>query len=147
MSSLERKDRHWQTVKQLKPDKPTLFQTIKETNFFTYGVFDIIFEYAHEISLFSIGGYDGPSYLNTMERFDLAKNVWEEMPSMNSKRAAFGVVAVGNYLYAIGGYNSGSEDGLFYILNTMERFNIATQEWEEMPSMKSKRSRLGVVAV
>jgi hypothetical protein len=75
-----------------------------------------------------------------MERFDIKKNVWEEMPSMKSKRYCLGVVAVGNYLFAVGGL-----DGSSY-LNTMERFDIAKNVWEEMPSMKSKRYCLGVVA-
>jgi kelch-like protein 2/3 len=87
--------------------------------------------------LFAVGGYANDSYLKTIEGFDIKKQVWEEMPSMKSKRSSLGVVVVSNYLYAVGG-----SDGS--CLNTMERFDLAEQVWEEMPSMNSERSALGV---
>ena len=87
MSSLESKDISWITQKQL-------IETLNKLKFFPKEIWNIISEYGYEESLFAIGGYDGSSYLNTMERFDIAKQVWEEMPRMKSKRDGLGVVAI-----------------------------------------------------
>ena len=131
MLSLEKKDIPWQLVQQL-------FSIVDNTSIFPREVSEIICAYACKESLFAVGGWR----LKTMERFDLAKNVWEEMPSMKSTRTGLGVVAAGNYLFAVGGYDDNDNE-----VATMEKFDMKNNIWEEMPSMKSKRAELEVVAI
>jgi hypothetical protein len=75
--------------------------------------------------IYAIGGYGGGdnACLSSAERFDLATGKWELIAPMNEPRRALTAVALPDGIYAIGGYN-----GKEYI-NTVERYNIYTNEW------------------
>lgn len=59
------------------------------------------------------------------------------MQSMSRSRSAAGVVSYEGAIVALGGH-----DGLS-IFDSAEQFDPHTQTWQPMPSMKSKRCRLG----
>uniref|UniRef100_A0A8D2QM57 BTB domain-containing protein n=1 Tax=Zosterops lateralis melanops TaxID=1220523 RepID=A0A8D2QM57_ZOSLA len=44
--------------------------------------------------LYAVGGYDGQSYLNTMEAYDPQTNEWTQMASLNIGRAGACVVVI-----------------------------------------------------
>jgi len=60
---------------------------------------------------------------------------------MKTRRSAAGVVGLEQYVYAVGGYDGSRQ------LDTMERYNTETDEWENMTRMKSPRSALSVAVL
>lgn len=52
--------------------------------------------------LFAVGGYDGQTQLKTMERYTVARDVWEPMASMNHCRSAHGVTVYQCKIYVLG---------------------------------------------
>lgn len=53
-------------------------------------------------------------------------------------RSLLGVVAMGNFIYALGGYDGTQQ------LNSVERYSIVEDKWENLPKMKHRRSALAV---
>lgn len=43
--------------------------------------------------IYAIGGYDGKQYLSTVEKFDLEKQKWITVKSMNTSRCTLAAVA------------------------------------------------------
>lgn len=60
---------------------------------------------------------------------------------MSTRRARVGVAAVGNRLYAVGGYDGTSD------LATVESYDPVTNTWQPEVSMGTRRSCLGVAAL
>lgn len=52
--------------------------------------------------LYAVGGYDGQTQLKTMERYNVARDVWEPMASMNHCRSAHGVTVYQCKIYVLG---------------------------------------------
>jgi len=50
-------------------------------------------------------GYDGAVSLNSVEFYNAKRNDWLLTTPMSSHRSACGVVALGQYLYCLGGHN------------------------------------------
>ncbi|KAL1439803.1 hypothetical protein MTO96_009652 [Rhipicephalus appendiculatus] len=61
--------------------------------------------------------------------------------SMSKHRSAAGVVAFDGHIYALGGH-----DGLS-IFGSVERYDVQTGQWSPMPSMLTRRCRLGVAVL
>jgi kelch-like protein 20 len=53
--------------------------------------------------LYAVGGQDGVSCLNYVERYDPKENKWSKVASMNTRRLGVAVAVLGGYLYAVGG--------------------------------------------
>ena len=66
--------------------------------------------------IYVCGGWDGPvdefgletvdkelRYCNSLERYTIKTDSWRTLSYMRFKRRNFSIVALGNYLYAIGG--------------------------------------------
>ena len=70
--------------------------------------------------LYAVGGHDGQSYLNSIERYDPQTNLWSsEVAPTSTCRTSVGVAVLDGYLYAVGG-----QDGVS-CLNYVERsFNV-----------------------
>lgn len=49
-----------------------------------------------------------------------------------------GVCALGNHIYVMGGYDGTNQ------LNTVERYDVETDSWTFISSMRHRRSALGV---
>ena len=87
-------------------------------------------------SLFAVGGHNGTGPVSTVERFDGIR--WHKhkkkarLPHMATNRAGHAVIAMGDFIYAIGGHDGNAA------LNTVERFDGA--EWVAMPPMSSHRN-------
>lgn len=51
----------------------------------------------------AVGGQDGVSCLNIVERYDPKTNRWTKLAGMQTRRLGVAVAVLGGYLYAIGG--------------------------------------------
>lgn len=52
--------------------------------------------------LYAIGGYDGQNQLSTVERYNIARNVWEPRASMHHSRSAHGVAVHQGRIFVLG---------------------------------------------
>jgi len=84
--------------------------------------------------IYAIGGYDGRQYLATVEKYDLQKQQWQYVRSMNTARCTLSAVASSDcqYIYVLGGYNGQA-------LNLVERYDVMNDTWEFMAPMLVKR--------
>lgn len=64
-----------------------------------------------------MGGHDGLSIFDSVERYDPSTDTWTESVPMLTKRCRLGVAMLGGKLYACGGY-----DGSCF-LQTVEMFD------------------------
>lgn len=93
--------------------------------------------------IYAIGGYGGPtnsSCLRSVERYDVLKNKWEQVASMNEGRRALAAVAMPDGIYAIGGYN-----GKDYI-SSVERYDVETDTWSVVCHLNSPKCTMTAVA-
>jgi len=79
--------------------------------------------------VYAIGGYDGPrnSFLSECEKYDLEKDTWVKVHSMNVARCAFSATSVSNrYIYIFGGYDGTQR------LGSIEKFNPEINTWVKL---------------
>ncbi|XP_046455212.1 kelch-like protein 3 [Daphnia pulex] len=92
--------------------------------------------------LYAVGGLGGKQhadeqFLSSVECYDPALQRWIPIAPMHEARAYCGVVTVGSFLYAIGGFN-----GISW-LRSMERYNPLTNQWTLLTPMSVARSSFG----
>ena len=98
----------------------------------------------HKGKIYAIGGIDEEhEETNSIECYDSKDNSWTLLPHMTNARRSSTAVAYGNKIYVVGGFDA--TDDPQQILNSVEVFDIETQEWAFGPSMSTPRS--GVKAV
>ena len=84
--------------------------------------------------VYAIGGHDGTSYLQTVEKYDPNNNMWStDVATTSTCRTSVGVAVLDGYLYAIGGQDGGS------CLDLVERYDPINNRWERKASMKTRR--------
>ncbi|XP_030922082.1 kelch-like protein 28 [Geospiza fortis] len=117
--------------------------------------------------LYALGGYDGQSYLrsvekyvpkgkewqgggfihpspahmNSMERYDPSKNSWETVASMADKRINFGVGVMLGFIFVVGGHNGVSH------LSSIERYDPHQNQWTVCRPMKEPRTGVGAAVI
>ena len=85
--------------------------------------------------IFIVGGNDG-SVLDSVQCYDIKNQIWNDMPSLNTKRDELAVtVGPDGMVYAIGGYGGPANT----CLSSVERFNQTTQEWETVAPLNEPR--------
>lgn len=84
--------------------------------------------------LYAIGGSDGQSPLNTVERYDPRHNKWSPVSPMSTRRKHLGCAVFNNFIYAVGGRDDCME------LSSAERYNPHTNTWSPIVAMTSRRS-------
>jgi kelch-like protein 10 len=89
--------------------------------------------------IYAIGGMDGQTRLNTVERYDPKTNIWTNMPPMTQARSDGCAVAYNGNVWVLGGFNGVD------IHDSVEIFNPNIMEWTNGPSMLTPRS--GVKAI
>ncbi|OON23016.1 putative bacteriochlorophyll 4-vinyl reductase [Opisthorchis viverrini] len=90
--------------------------------------------------VYAVGGHDGWSYLNTVERWNGRAKSWSSVTPMAVQRSTVGVAALDGLLYAVGGRDGSA------CLRTVERFNPHTQHWCFIAPMLHRRGGVGVAA-
>ena len=76
--------------------------------------------------IYVIGGYDGSSYLKSMESFDPKTQKWTRGAEMSSKRSLCAAAVCGDKVYVMGGYDGSDR------LKSMERllpFDAVLKMW------------------
>lgn len=92
--------------------------------------------------LYAIGGHDGTSYLNTVERYDAQLNTWHnDIAPTSSCRTSVGVAVLDSYMYAVGG-----QDGVS-CLNFVEKYDPQANVWKRVSSMSTKRLGVAVAVL
>nr|XP_016436437.1 PREDICTED: uncharacterized protein LOC107762580 [Nicotiana tabacum] len=87
-------------------------------------------------SIILAGGYDGVSWLSTLESYSLSNDVLKSLKPMSSVRSYASVAKLCGELYVFGG-GTGS---LWY--DTVESYNPADNEWTLHPSLNKKKGSL-----
>ena len=99
--------------------------------------------------VYAIGGHDGTSYLQTVEKYDPIQDNWStDVATTSTCRTSVGVAVLDGYLYAIGGQVRVSltlrtklrivKDG-GSCLDLVERYDPINNRWERKASMKTRR--------
>ena len=92
--------------------------------------------------LYIIGGKDeGNNRLSTVQRYNPATNLWQEMPSLSSPRSSVCAVSDGSHLYAIGG---NTDNGY---VDIAERFDPKEKTWARIAPTLEKRASAAGAAV
>jgi len=85
-------------------------------------------------------GADGTG-LHTVERYSPASDTWEAVASMISARYCHQLVAMGGFMYAIGGFGGAARRA------TAERYDPATNTWTPIASMAIARCQFAAAAM
>jgi N-acetylneuraminic acid mutarotase len=84
--------------------------------------------------LYAAGGSSiNNNILNSVERYNFAKEKWESMPHMHHQRHNFVLLSIPKGLLAIGGHNGVNA------LADVEIFDFSTAKWQKMEPMKGPR--------
>lgn len=73
--------------------------------------------------IYAIGGFNGVSFLNTVEAYDPASNTWVTLAPMPTPRAAVQAAVVDGRIHVVGGYNASGA------LTVHEVYDPATDAW------------------
>ncbi|MFJ8106512.1 Kelch repeat-containing protein [Streptomyces sp. NPDC096132] len=97
--------------------------------------------------LYSVGGSDGSSVLNTVQSYNRTSNAWSTLPVLPTARRALAAAAApcpagqsGTCVYAIGGVSGSGYS------RTVQSYNPATNSWTALASLGTARSYLGAAA-
>lgn len=85
--------------------------------------------------------FGGGNSLKKVEKFDVELNQWTEVASMKRPRYALAAVALGQFIYALGG------DDCQFALAECERYDPETDTWSDIPSMLSSRQNFAAVVL
>uniref|UniRef100_A0A8C9XMJ4 Kelch-like ECH-associated protein 1a n=1 Tax=Sander lucioperca TaxID=283035 RepID=A0A8C9XMJ4_SANLU len=91
--------------------------------------------------IYAVGGSQGSTHHNTVERWDPESNRWSLVCPMSVARLGAGVAACGGALYVVGGYDGQNR------WNTAEKYQSDTNTWHQLAPMSTIRSGLGLVCV
>ena len=79
-------------------------------------------------TVYVMGGQDGGKWLNSCEAYDIAKDEWSYVKSMEIKKCNFSATVVNNqFIYTFGGSDDNGDN-----LASIERYDIAQDEWKVM---------------
>lgn len=91
--------------------------------------------------VYCVGGFDRVEHFNSMRRFDLTTNTWQEVAPMYYRRCYVSVTVLNGYIYALGGYNG------HHRLSSAERYNPETNQWTLIAHMNEQRSDASCTAL
>ena len=82
---------------------------------------------------------DYDEHLRSVERYDPALDAWEAVAPLTLARVGAGVAALDGKLYAVGGRVEEEQAEVDRPANTVERYDPATNAWEEVAPMVTAR--------
>jgi N-acetylneuraminic acid mutarotase len=99
--------------------------------------------------IYAAGGYgarsgvgnEDTSFQQTVEQYTPETNTWKAVAPMAAKRYAPAAAVINGKLYVAGGLGAGA--GASAVLNTVERYDPATNTWDAVASMGTARCRAG----
>ncbi|KAJ7950056.1 Kelch-like protein [Quillaja saponaria] len=92
-------------------------------------------------SLFLIGGFDGESWLSSMDLYSPSQDIIKSLNPMSSVRAYSSAVQLGGELYVFGGGNG------FVWYDTVESYSPMNNQWTSCPSLNEKKGSLAGAAL
>ncbi|KAJ1261907.1 hypothetical protein BS78_09G064900 [Paspalum vaginatum] len=92
-------------------------------------------------SIFLIGGYNGVTWLPSLDSFSPEKDILTGLMPMSSPRSYASAAALDGHIFAFGG-----GDGTSWY-NTVECYSLRNNEWTESVSMNRKRGSLAGICV
>ena len=81
--------------------------------------------------IYAIGGFDG-KYMNSVERYDPERDVWEPVASMKVERSSAAAVCCEGKIYVMGGWNG-------IACRTIECYDPAHDSWQLACTMEHDR--------
>ena len=84
--------------------------------------------------------FGGGSLMSSVFRFDPRHLCGQELRPMRRLRLDFALVAVGNFMYVFGGLTD-----QFAILDSVERYHVQTNSWEDLPLMHAATHSLAAI--
>ncbi|KAH7434827.1 hypothetical protein KP509_06G036600 [Ceratopteris richardii] len=74
-------------------------------------------------------------------RYDLITDSWQLSPVMANLRCLFASASSGEFAYVAGGFGQANNDEVLIVLNSVERYNLTTGQWEMLPPMDTPRQK------
>ena len=91
--------------------------------------------------LYALGGLSDDGSLTSVERYDPGTDAWEAVAPLTLARFGAGMAALEGKLYAVGGRIDDEEDDEAEVdSNSVERFDPASNAWEEVAPMATARA-------
>ncbi|CAM4683455.1 unnamed protein product [Leuciscus chuanchicus] len=84
--------------------------------------------------VYCIGGLDHVEYFNSVRKFSLITQTWQEVAPMYECRCYISFAVLDGLIYAIGGFDGQQR------LKTVERYDPNTNQWTMMAPMNERRS-------
>lgn len=69
--------------------------------------------------LYALGGYDGQSYLRTVEKYIPKVKEWQLVAPMNKTRSCFAAAVLDGMIYAIGGYGPAHMNRYVFLMSVV----------------------------
>lgn len=91
--------------------------------------------------IFLVGGYDGESWLASLDSFSPSKDIIKSLRPMSSVRSYASLAKLNGDLYVIGGGYSGS----WY--NTVESYNPLNNDWTSLPCLNEQKGGLAATTL
>ncbi|CAN6336403.1 unnamed protein product [Urochloa humidicola] len=92
-------------------------------------------------SIFLIGGYNGVTWLSSLDSFSLEKDILVGLTPMSSPRSYASAAALDGHIFTFGG-----GDGMSWY-NTVECYSSKNNEWTECPSLNRKKGSLAGICL
>lgn len=88
----------------------------------------------HNGKIYVVGGKNNQSCLKSLTAYDIETDTWETLADLPKEVFSGSIAIVNGYLYCAGGCYSagGGSTGAF---DSMYRYNISTNEWEQMANL------------
>lgn len=109
--------------------------------------------------VYALGGHDGLSIFDSVERYDPSTDSWTKVKPMLSRRCRLGVATLNGKLFACGGYDGNIFKRLLIVLGSnfsvisgssflrsVEVYDPNYDEWKTIAPMNVKRSRVALTA-
>lgn len=93
--------------------------------------------------VYVVGGETNPgrSTVGTVEQFEPAKNMWRELPAMDTSRRGVGIGLLSGLLYTVGG-----SDGV-HALRLVECYDPHSSTWSRVADMNEERSSVAATVM
>ncbi|XP_021769633.1 kelch-like protein 5 isoform X1 [Chenopodium quinoa] len=92
-------------------------------------------------SIFLVGGFDGESWLASLDSYSPSKDIIKSLRPMSSVRSHASLAMLNGDLFVIGGGNS----GLWY--NTVESYNPVNNDWTSLPCLNKQKGGLAATTL
>lgn len=142
MSYLEQKLVEAEKEIKLLKERCMVFESIPNSNHSVEDVNEMPIESSNELdldpstSIFLVGGYDGESWLSTLDLYSPSQDVIQSLCPMNSVRSYASAVQLNGELFVFGGGNG------YTWYDTVGSYSSSNDEWTLHPSLTEKKGSL-----